>query len=54
MIIRGAGAIGAAAGYAMAQACLEAPAGQRQAFLSGARREIESTRPTARNLFLCR
>jgi methylthioribose-1-phosphate isomerase len=51
MIIRGAGAIGAAAGYAMAQACLEAPAGGEDAFLSTARREIESTRPTARNLF---
>jgi S-methyl-5-thioribose-1-phosphate isomerase len=51
MIIRGAGAIGAAAGYAMAQACMEAPAGRRETFLSDARREIESTRPTARNLF---
>lgn len=51
MIIRGAGAIGAAAGYAMAQACLEAPAGREESFLSDARREIESTRPTARNLF---
>ncbi|MCK9400966.1 MAG: S-methyl-5-thioribose-1-phosphate isomerase [Bacteroidales bacterium] len=51
MIIRGAGAIGAAAGYAMAQACLEAPAGREESFLFNARREIESTRPTARNLF---
>ncbi len=51
MIVRGAGAIGAAAGYAMAQACMEAPAGPKDVFLSGARREIESTRPTARNLF---
>jgi len=51
MVIRGAGAIGAAAGYAMAQACLEAPAGRREPFLSDARKEIESTRPTARNLF---
>jgi S-methyl-5-thioribose-1-phosphate isomerase len=51
MIVRGAGAIGAAAGYAMAQACLEAPAGREESFLSDARREIESTRPTARNLF---
>jgi methylthioribose-1-phosphate isomerase len=51
MIIRGAGAIGAAAGYAMAQACLEANAHDRQAFLDEARRAIESTRPTARNLF---
>jgi len=51
MIVRGAGAIGAAAGYAMAQACLEAPAGRLTEFLSGARKEIESSRPTARNLF---
>jgi methylthioribose-1-phosphate isomerase len=51
MIIRGAGAIGAAAGYAMAQACLEATEGNRSAYLEKARRTIESTRPTARNLF---
>jgi methylthioribose-1-phosphate isomerase len=51
MIVRGAGAIGAAAGYAMAQACLEAPAGNKESYLSHARREIESARPTARNLF---
>jgi S-methyl-5-thioribose-1-phosphate isomerase len=47
MTIRGAGAIGAAAGFAMAQAALALP-------LSGleeARKTIESTRPTARNLF---
>jgi len=50
MVIRGAGAIGAAAGYAMAQACLEIAPGDEQALLR-ARREIESTRPTARNLF---
>ncbi len=46
MTIRGAGAIGAAAGYAMAQA-----AGAGTESLSDARRIIESTRPTARNLF---
>jgi len=51
MNIRGAGAIGAAAGYAMAQACLEAPAGSYVEFIETARKEIESTRPTARNLF---
>jgi S-methyl-5-thioribose-1-phosphate isomerase len=50
MAIRGAGAIGAAAGYAMAQACLETRPGDKQA-LHAARVEIESTRPTARNLF---
>jgi methylthioribose-1-phosphate isomerase len=51
MIVRGAGAIGAAAGFAMAQACLAAPSGAEESFLSTARREIESARPTARNLF---
>jgi S-methyl-5-thioribose-1-phosphate isomerase len=51
MTIRGAGAIGAAAGYAMAQACLEAPAVNHEHFLNSAQREIESARPTARNLF---
>ena len=45
MIIRGAGAIGSAAGYAMAQAFL---AGDDAAQAKAA---IEATRPTARNLF---
>ncbi|MFA4906327.1 MAG: S-methyl-5-thioribose-1-phosphate isomerase [Candidatus Margulisiibacteriota bacterium] len=44
MIVRGAGAIGAAAGFAMAQAVLE---GDRER----GRRRIEATRPTAQNLF---
>ena len=45
MITRGAGAIGAAGGFAMAQAFLEkAPPEQ-------ARNEIRNTRPTAQNLF---
>jgi S-methyl-5-thioribose-1-phosphate isomerase len=48
MAIRGAGAIGAAAGYAMAQASLSKPG---SAALDKARYDIESTRPTARNLF---
>ena len=51
MMVRGAGAIGAAAGYAMAQACLESPAGKYQEYISTARRDIEATRPTAQNLF---
>ncbi|MFZ4548207.1 MAG: S-methyl-5-thioribose-1-phosphate isomerase [Bacteroidales bacterium] len=72
MITRGAGAIGAAAGFAMAQAFLEgagleeevrgergAGRGENDAKFSGmqleffnqARKEIEATRPTARNLF---
>ena len=51
MMVRGAGAIGAIAGFAMAQAALEAPAGEFLSYISKARLEIESTRPTARNLF---
>ena len=53
MVTRGAGAIGAAGGYGMAQAALEAPSS-----LDGFRRFIDesavllkSTRPTAQNLF---
>ncbi|MBZ0244078.1 MAG: S-methyl-5-thioribose-1-phosphate isomerase [Bacteroidales bacterium] len=51
MTVRGAGAIGAAAAFAMAQAFLEAPETDREIFLKDARDEIEGTRPTARNLF---
>ena len=51
MIVRGAGAIGATAGFAMAQAFLQAPVKGRKEFIAKARYEIESTRPTARNLF---
>jgi methylthioribose-1-phosphate isomerase len=47
MTVRGAGAIGAAAGFAMAQAAMVMPVDS----LSSARNMIESTRPTARNLF---
>lgn len=51
MIIRGAGAIGAAAGYAMAQAFMEAPGKDCMEYIETAKKTIESTRPTARNLF---
>ncbi len=51
MIIRGAGAIGAAAGFAMAQAVLEADKANYLEFIQQAKKEIEATRPTARNLF---
>jgi len=51
MTVRGAGAIGVTAGFAMAQAVLQAPARGREIFITNARYEIESTRPTARNLF---
>ncbi len=49
MIVRGAGAIGATAGYAMAQAILHA--GKDPGYIDNARRAIENTRPTAQNLF---
>ena len=51
MSIRGAGAIGAMAGFAMALASVEAPDETYQDYLLQARAEIEATRPTARNLF---
>lgn len=51
MIIRGAGAIGAAAGYGMAQAALEAPLDGFHAYIDDAAKTIKNTRPTAQNLF---
>ncbi|GBF09836.1 putative methylthioribose-1-phosphate isomerase, partial [Aeropyrum pernix] len=54
MEIRGAPAIGVAAAYALALAAAEAASRGGDGFieaLSEARREIESTRPTAYNLF---
>jgi S-methyl-5-thioribose-1-phosphate isomerase len=51
MITRGAGAIGAAAGYAMAQAANEANPNEYAAELEKAKKYIESTRPTAYDLF---
>jgi|TARA_Y100000385_G_scaffold210262_1_gene218122 S-methyl-5-thioribose-1-phosphate isomerase len=52
MTIRGAGAIGAAAGYAMAQAFLQFKDDDERAVrVREARQDIEHTRPTARNLF---
>jgi len=50
MLVRGAGAIGATAGYAMAQAVMELHA-QGIGAVESAKNEIESTRPTAQNLF---
>ncbi|MFZ4399485.1 MAG: S-methyl-5-thioribose-1-phosphate isomerase [Bacteroidales bacterium] len=49
MIVRGAGAIGAAAGFAMAQAFIQFEG--NKLFAEVARKEIEASRPTARNLF---
>ncbi len=51
MIVRGAGAIGAAAGFAMAQAALEANENNYKSYIQAAKDEIDATRPTARNLF---
>jgi len=52
MIVRGAGAIGATAGFAMAQAVLEAKENNYLDFIANAKKEIEATRPTAQNLFM--
>ncbi len=51
MITRGAGAIGATAGFAMAQAFAETNSKDDKGLVQSAKKEIESTRPTARNLF---
>jgi S-methyl-5-thioribose-1-phosphate isomerase len=51
MTVRGAGAIGAMAGFAMALAFKQAPSGNLLPFVTNARARIETTRPTARNLF---
>ncbi len=52
MIVRGAGAIGAAAGFAMAQACVEArEQSDYVEYIRQAKTTIEATRPTAQNLF---
>lgn len=48
MVVRGAGAIGAAAGYGMALAFAQS---DDRNFIDQARKEIDATRPTARNLF---
>ncbi|MDP3462528.1 MAG: S-methyl-5-thioribose-1-phosphate isomerase [Bacteroidales bacterium] len=51
MTIRGAGAIGAAAGFAMAQAFMKAAESDNETLIFEAKNDIEATRPTARNLF---
>jgi methylthioribose-1-phosphate isomerase len=51
MVVRGAGAIGATAGFAMAQAFIESPKTNFLKFINNAKKEIEATRPTAQNLF---
>lgn len=52
MIVRGAGSIGAAAGFAMMQAADAAPTENNKDFLLIAKKEIEQTRPTAGDLFV--
>ena len=51
MTVRGAGAIGVAAGYGMALAALHAPEEAFDAAMAEAASVIGATRPTARNLF---
>ena len=51
MTVRGAGAIGATAGFAMAQAALAAGNSSFHEDMAAAAREVEATRPTAQNLF---
>ncbi len=51
MKVRGAGAIGAAAGFAMAQAFLEAPKDSWDSYINMAYKNIARTRPTSHNLF---
>ena len=51
MTVRGAGAIGVAAGYAMAQAALQAPPERVEETLASAAAMLRATRPTAWNLF---
>ena len=51
MAVRGAGTIGVAAGFAMAQAALAAPPGRGfREWIERAAREINAARPTAKNL----
>ncbi|MFH1978130.1 MAG: S-methyl-5-thioribose-1-phosphate isomerase [Candidatus Aenigmatarchaeota archaeon] len=51
MYVRGAGAIGATAGYGIAQAALQAPDQRFHEYVNLAAEHIKQTRPTAQNLF---
>jgi S-methyl-5-thioribose-1-phosphate isomerase len=51
MVVRGAGAIGAAGAYGIAQAALEAPDEGFHGYMAEAAQTMASTRPTAQNLF---
>jgi S-methyl-5-thioribose-1-phosphate isomerase len=51
MIVRGAGAIGATAGYALALAARQAPNSKFESYIKDSYITIQNTRPTAQNLF---
>jgi methylthioribose-1-phosphate isomerase len=52
MVVRGAGAIGAAAGYGMAQVAMEAPDGAGfDSYVAAGAEMLRRTRPTAQDLF---
>lgn len=51
MVVRGAGAIGTAGAYAMAQAAIEAPSDSFRNYVMDAEKFINGTRPTAQDLF---
>ncbi|MFH1586817.1 MAG: S-methyl-5-thioribose-1-phosphate isomerase [Candidatus Diapherotrites archaeon] len=51
MVVRGAGAIGATAGYGVAQAALNAPKEGFRESVEAAAEHIKNTRPTAQDLF---
>ena len=51
MIVRGAGAIGAAGAYGVAQAVLEADKDNFSQYIENAVLSLKNTRPTAQNLF---
>jgi S-methyl-5-thioribose-1-phosphate isomerase len=51
MVVRGAGAIGATAGFGMAQVALEAPGDRFEEYILSGAYTLRNTRPTAQNLF---
>jgi methylthioribose-1-phosphate isomerase len=51
MVVRGAGAIGATAGFGMAQVALEARGEDWRGYLERGAARLQATRPTAQNLF---
>ncbi len=51
MLVRGAGSIGAAAGFALVQAACKAPKEKYSDYIKKAAEDIKATRPTARDLF---